>query len=224
MPVGIDSVVLLLHVVFFCFWLGTDIGVFYSSKYVLQADLGQEARAYCLKIMSFLDQLPRVSSFGIIGTGTTIGILRGYFHVAPIWILIVWLICFAWIGVVLYLYVQEHHPAKIAPVKKWDFRARVVLILVLATLSLTSLAGHGVTDDKWLAAKLLVITGIMTCGVMMRLATRDFGKYFMPMMKGTATPEETRTAQQMMGNAKRWVLGIYALLVVAAALGLWKPF
>ena len=64
----------------------------------------------------------------------------------------------------------------------------------------------------------------MTCGVMMRLATRDFGKYFMPMMKGTATPEETRTAQQMMGNAKRWVLGIYALLVVAAALGLWKPF
>ena len=31
MAVGIDSVVLLIHVLFFVFWLGTDIGVFRTT-------------------------------------------------------------------------------------------------------------------------------------------------------------------------------------------------
>jgi hypothetical protein len=223
MPIGIDSILLLIHVLFFCFWLGTDIGVFYSSRYVLQADIGIEARRYCLKIMNFLDQLPRVSMIGITVIGFTLGILRGYFTIDPIWILPIWLIGVPWIGVVLYLYINEHHPEKIAGVKRADYRFRILMILVITTLAVTSLAGVGITADRWLALKLLILAAIMSCGVLMRRAMRTFPQYFGPMMQGTATPEQTRTAQAMMAGAKRYVLMIYALLVIAAALGLWKP-
>jgi hypothetical protein len=223
MPIGIDSILLLLHVLFFCFWLGTDIGVFYSSRYVLQADLGTEARAYCLKIMNFLDQLPRVSMILITAVGATLGILRGYFAVDPVWILPIWIVAVVWAGAVIFLYVNEHHPEKIATVKRIDFNFRLFMILAITTLAVTSLLGVGITEDKWLALKLLVLAAILVCGVLMRLNMRTFGLYFGPMMKGTATPDQVRTAQAMMGRAKNFVLLIYALLVIAAALGLWKP-
>ena len=223
MSVGIDSVVLLIHVLFFVFWLGTDIGVFYSSGFVMKADIGLEARSYCLKIMSFLDQVPRVSSIGLAAAGFTLGILRGYFGLDPIWILPIWIIAIIWAGAVLYLYVNEHHPEKIATVKRVDFYWRIVVIALVLTLAVTSLLGNGITDQKWLALKLIVLAAILTCGVMMRLKMRTFGQFFGPMMKGTATPEQIATAQAMMWTAKRYVLCIYALLITAAALGLWKP-
>lgn len=43
------------------------------------------------------------------------------------------------------------------------------------------------------------------------------------MLKGTATPEQVSQAQAMMRFAKGPVLTIWALIVIAAALGLWKP-
>jgi hypothetical protein len=223
MPIGLDSVLLLAHVLFFCFWLGTDIGVFYSSGYVLKADIGTEARRYCLKIMNFLDQLPRLSMIGISAVGATLGILRGYFHVSPWWIAPVWLVGAVWAAAVIFLYVNEHHPEKIATVKKIDYNFRLVMIVLVLALAGASLAGVGITEDNWLALKLAMLAAIMACGVAMRRSMRTFPQYFGPMMQGTATPEQIRTAQAMMWNAKRYVLAIYALLVVAAALGLWKP-
>ncbi len=224
MAVGIDSVVLLIHLLFFVFWLGTDLGVFYSSGFVMKTDIGAEARGYCLKIMSFLDQVPRVSSIGVAAAGFTVGILRGYIALDPIWILPIWIIAFVWAGVVLYLYVNEHHPEKIATVKRADFYWRFFMVALIFTLAITSWFGNGITDQKWLAAKLFVFGLILSCGVMLRVQMRTFGQFFGPMMKGTATPEQIATAQAMMWGAKRYVLGIYVLLIVAAALGLWKPF
>ena len=223
MAVGIDSVVLLVHLLFFVFWLGTDLGVFYASGFVMKADIGLEARGYCLKIMSFLDQVPRVSSIGLAAAGFTVGILRGYFDLDPLWIALIWIVAVIWASAVLYLYINEHHPEKIATVKRVDFYWRILVIALVLALAVTSLFGNGITDQKWLALKLLVLAAILSFGVMMRLKMRTFGQFFGPMMKGTATPEQIATAQAMMWTAKRYVLGIYALLIVAAALGLWKP-
>jgi hypothetical protein len=223
MAIDITDLLLLIHVLFFCFWLGTDIGVFYSSRFVLQTDIGVEARAYCLKIMGFLDQIPRVSMIGITAVGATLAILRGYFALDPLWILPIWIVATLWAAGVIYLYVHEHEPAKIAAVRRVDFNFRLFMIALVLTLGVTSLMGHGITDQRWLALKLLVLTCILTCGVLMRLSMRTFGQYFGPMMKGTARPEQVHAAQAMMATAKRYVLCIYALLVIAAALGLWKP-
>jgi hypothetical protein len=173
--------------------------------------------------MGFLDQIPRLSMIGITAVGATLAILRGYFALDPIWILPIWVIGALWAAGVISLYVNEHHPEKVVIVRRLDFNFRLFMIVLVVSLAVTSLMGHGITDQKWLALKLLVLAAILTCGVLMRVSMRSFGQYFGPMMKGTATPEQIRTAQGMMRTAKGYVLCIYALLVVAAALGLWKP-
>ncbi|MBL8642804.1 MAG: hypothetical protein JNK21_02640 [Rhodospirillaceae bacterium] len=226
MSVGFDSVLLLLHVMFFCYWLGTDLGVFYSARFMMRADISVEARQYCAKIMNFLDQAPRVSMPGILVVGASLGILRGYINASADWILPIWIIGILWVAAVIYLYINEHHPEKIKTVKYVDFRFRVVMTLFLTYLGVSSLMGveGAITSDNWLAAKILVFAACMASGVMIRVYMKDFGQYYGPMLRGNATPEQISIAQGMMANAKIFVLCIWGLLVIAAALGLWKPF
>lgn len=223
MTIGLDSVFLLLHVLLFVYWLGGDVGVFYSARYMMKSDMGVEARMYCAKIMTFLDQIPRVSMIGITAVGFTLGVMRGYFALDPQWLIPIWIIAAVWIWAVLFLFVHEHHPEKIQTVKKFDFYWRILMVAAFFILGVSSLMGQGITTDNWLALKLLVLDAILLCGVLLRLSMKNFGQYFGPMMKGTATPEQTVTAQAMMARAKIVVLTIWGLLVVAAALGLWKP-
>jgi len=224
MAIGLDSIMLLLHLLFFCYWLGTDVGVFYSASYMLKTDMGVEARLYCAKIMNFLDQAPRVSMAGIITVGATVGIQRGYIQIDPVWLWPIWIIGLLWIGAVIYLYINEHHPEKIKTIKKIDFNFRLVMIAFLTAVALASLAGMNTgIADAWLALKILIFAGTMVCGVMVRVVMKDFGPNYGPMLKGTATPEQIAKAQAIMARAKIPVLTIWGLLVVAAAMGQWKP-
>ena len=223
MAIGLDSVMLLLHLLFFCYWLGTDIGVFYSASFMLKTDIGTEARMYCAKIMTFLDQAPRVSMAGIITVGATLGIQRGYFDVSALWLWPIWIIGVVWMSVVIYLYINEHHPEKIKPVKKIDFNFRLLMIAFLVVIGVASLMGVGVTTNNWLALKILIFAGTMICGVLTRVIMKDFGANYGPMLKGTSTPAQVAKAQALMARAKIPVLIIWGLLVIAAALGLWKP-
>jgi hypothetical protein len=220
----IQDLLLLAHVMFFCYWLGTDLGVFYSATFMLRTDISAEARLYCAKIMNFLDQAPRLAMAGIFTVGATLGILRGYIHVDPIWILPIWIVGVLWIWAVIFLYVNEHHPEKIKTIRTIDFNFRLVMIAGLVVLAVASLLGHGVTEDNWLSVKVLLFAGTMTCGVIVRIALKDFGANYGPMLRGTATPEQIAKAQAMMRFAKKPVLTIWGLVIAAAAIGLWKPF
>lgn len=223
MDVGFDGVMLLLHVIFFAYWLGTDLGVFYSANFTMQADLGVEARRYCAKILTFLDQPPRISMAGTFTVGTTLGIMRGYIDVPQWWLIPIWIVGVLWIWAVVFLYVNGSQPEKIKTVKTIDFRFRLFMIVFLTALAIASLLGQGVTEQTWLALKVLVFAGTMVCGVMVRIIMKDFGASYGPMLKGTATPKQIATAQATMARAKRQVMTIWGLLIVAAALGLWKP-
>ncbi len=223
-PMIIEDVLLLLHVMFFVYWLGTDLGVFYSSRLMRRTEISPETRRYCFQIFSFLDQAPRVSMAGIVTVGATLGILRGYITVDPIWIVPIWIVGIFWVSTVIYLYLNEHHPAKIATLRKVDFNFRLVMIAFLAGLAVLSLMGKGVIQGDWLAVKVLLFAVAMLCGVIIRVQMKDLPRYFVPMLKGTATPEDIATTQKMMASVRPAVLTIWAITVVAAALGLWKPF
>ena len=51
---------LILHLLLFAYWLGGDIGVYYSSGMVVNPKLGIEARRIAGKIMMNIDLVPRI--------------------------------------------------------------------------------------------------------------------------------------------------------------------
>lgn len=224
MTVGVYQLALFAHLIFFCYWLGADLGVFYSAKFATDPKLTKDERRYVAKVMGFVDQFPRVSMLGTVATGATLAIMGGNIKADPSWLWLVWAIAIFWAGVVLYLYVNEADAAKIKPVKTADFYARIVLLILILYAAITSFMGIGITDDRWLAAKFLALAGTSASGVTMRLVMRNFGPIYHALLSGQATPEQARWGQKKMWTAKATVVCIWIFVASAAAIGLWKPF
>ena len=53
-----QSVWIFLHVMLLVYWLGADIGVFYSSFHIRRADYPKETRLAVLKVSGFINQFP----------------------------------------------------------------------------------------------------------------------------------------------------------------------
>ena len=54
----VHDLLLIVHLLLFCYWLGGDIGVFYSSGFAANPNLSNEARMTAAKIMLNLDIVP----------------------------------------------------------------------------------------------------------------------------------------------------------------------
>ena len=55
-----QDIAVIIHLLLFVYWLGGDIGVFYSSGFATNQKLSREARETAGKIMLNLDLIPRL--------------------------------------------------------------------------------------------------------------------------------------------------------------------
>lgn len=72
------DIALLLHILLFCYWLGGDVGVFYSSQFVVDSKLSRETRMTAAKIMLGCDLVPKICMSLMLTVG---GILAHYLGV-----------------------------------------------------------------------------------------------------------------------------------------------
>ncbi len=68
----LHSWAILLHIVLFAYWLGGDLGVFYSSRFILKPELSTEARGVAVKIMHVVDMSPRICLVLFLPSGITL--------------------------------------------------------------------------------------------------------------------------------------------------------
>ena len=66
------SLAILLHILLFVYWLGGDLGVYYSSRFIIKPELSPETRAVAAKIMVGCDLAPRVSLILFGASGVTL--------------------------------------------------------------------------------------------------------------------------------------------------------
>ena len=74
------DIALLIHLLLFVYWLGGDIGVFYSSGLSVNRSLSREARQMAGKIMINLDLIPRLCLSLMLTVG---GILTCLLYTSP---------------------------------------------------------------------------------------------------------------------------------------------
>ncbi|MFA1542531.1 hypothetical protein [Actinomadura monticuli] len=222
---------ILLHLVLFVFWLGGDLGVFYSSRYVLKPDLPPAARATALSVMSGLDLGPKICLVLFLPSGVTLMALDP--HGAEVFgapafgwwqVLLVWLFAAGWLAAT----VADHRTHGRFPwVRRADWAVRIALIAALAgTAAYTLLADRpfGVTTDpRWLGGKVALYTAAIACGLGIRITLRPFGPAFGALMSGGSTPDVERTLKRAVDGCLPYVFGIWTAVLGAAALGVLKP-
>ncbi|MFC6879306.1 hypothetical protein [Actinomadura yumaensis] len=221
----------LLHLVLFVFWLGGDLGVFYSSRYVLRPDLPPAARATALSIMGGLDLGPKVCLVLFLPSGVTLMALEPHgarLFGAPAFaawqVALVWAFAACWLAAT----VADHRAHGRYPwARRADWTVRLLMVVALAAVSAYTLAADrpfGVTTDpRWLGGKLGLYTFALACGLGIRSTLRPFGPAFGSLMADGSTAEVERALKRSVDGCLPYVCGIWAALLAAAALGVFKP-
>ena len=95
---SIYEICIVIHVLGWVFWLGTDIGVLVGAKVSERADLGVEARLTVLQLAMVLDRAPRFAVSIVWFTGVVLSQQLGY-EIIPVTIAaplaLIWLF-FTW--------------------------------------------------------------------------------------------------------------------------------
>lgn len=228
--VGFDlhSFAIFLHIILLTYWLGSDIGVFYSSKYVVDPKVSTSGRGIAMKIMHMVDLAPRICLILMLPSGVTLmaatPLGEDIFYDWPL--VLAWVGSLAWLAVMLAAFFRapERHAALTAKIDL-IFRSAVAIgLLVSAAYAFVVSEPFGVeTNPKWLAGKVAAYALCIVCGIMIRVSLKPFGPAFGQLMSTGSTPEVEAAIGGSMRRAIPWVLAIWVFVAVAAFLGVFKP-
>jgi heme/copper-type cytochrome/quinol oxidase subunit 4 len=215
------TLALTAHLLLFAWWLGGDLGVFYSSGRVVDASQPRAARLMAGRIMLALDVVPRICMSLMLTVSALLAETVGIPH--PRWqMTAVLLLGPVWLALVLFLHFREGSTAAPA-VRRLDLALRWVVIAAVSVSATWSLASGRLADHPWLAAKLYLFAFLVFCGLMIRRGLPPFIDGYAALAAGRETPESDRAMAVSLARMRPWVLAIWAGLVASAVLGVAKP-
>jgi hypothetical protein len=224
LSMGAESYVLikLLHILLFVYWLGADIGVFYSARFVREASLGREARQTATRIMGWVDQIPRYCLVLMLPVGYTLALQVGVVQLPPVFLVLLWVIGAAWLAMVWAIHHYQGTP-RAERLRSIDLVWRVMLALGLVWDAVQGFqrTGHLYTD--WISLKFLIFAALIGCGIMIRVLGKPIGPALRAILASGSTPELEAQVARGFSRTRPFVLAIWVLLVAAAWVGIAKP-
>jgi len=226
------SIAIVLHVFLLVYWLGGDLGTYYSSRYVMKREVGLEARSIALKIMSFCDVFPRICLVLFLPSGITLMGLNnlgrdqfGGWRLIPVWIF-----GFAWLSLVIYEYRSHGVGKHITLIRNADLIIRYLLIVgLLIASSVVLVIGDpfGVqTNPRWLAGKVMLYAIAILMGVLIRRELKPFGAAWVALVRSGKSPGSDEIESGIGGaieRSEKYVYLIWVCVIGAAILGVVKP-
>ena len=208
-----------LHVLVFVYWLGGDLGAFYTSRFLIQPDVSSDRRLMAARIVGDVDMAPRTALILALPTGLVLGQNKG-------WITLGWpavfLVCAASLGwLVLAWHLHLKHGAAADLLRRLDLGIRWVMIMGLGVWAVLALIGI-FNLPLFISLKLLALAACGALGLFIRGVLKPLG----PALAGLNGPDKAGAEADLastLNSARPLVTGIWALLCVAAFLGLWTP-
>ena len=212
---------IILHILGFVYWLGGDVGVFYSSGFVVNPKYSAETRMVASKIMMDLDLIPRICMTLMLTIGGTLASLQGIDHY-PGQMIVLWLLAPVWCFMVVYMHFS-HGSALSKTLGTVDYWLRRALIAGIIASVIYTLATDRLPDTPWLTAKVALFAYLIFAGVMIRRHLPGFIVGLQALAKGSITDEQNFLMNKGLNGARPWVLSIWAVVFAEAVLGIVKP-
>jgi uncharacterized membrane protein SirB2 len=219
-----DVLVAFAHLLCFVYWVGADLAVFYGAGIAADPALSGESRDAIGRLTRFVDQFPR-SSVPLIGAlGATLAAMRGYADIGSLGLAVIWLIALVWVAMNIFLFANHGAPEKTSGVMSFDLWFRIAILLVVGGLGLASLAGHGITDQPWLALKMVLFAATIVFALGVRMLFKPFRPALARIVAGNPQPDDETIMRNALARTRLAVLGIWGCAAGAALVALWKPF
>jgi len=219
---GYYELLLLLHLLLFVYWLGGDLGGFYSSGFVVNEELSRETRLTAAKIMLGCDLVPRVCMSLMLTVGGLLSAAIGFEHLSwQFWLIL--LIGPFWLSMVLVLHFK-HHASYIPALTKFDFMFRCLVIVSIMLSCAVAISTDRFENGSWLIAKLLGFAFLVFCGLMIRVRFKGFAATYIKLISGQdIDTADNQLMRQSLNRVRPWVVTIWLILILEAGLGIAKP-
>jgi hypothetical protein len=208
----------LVHVMILACWLGADLAVWYCSFHAADRRHSAASRIVITRIKFALDMTPRICMTLMFAIGIHLSYRIGYWPVPPWVIYASYLLCLAWMGLVLYLHYGRSKRLQ-SFLRKFDFGFRLAVIGALSTYAAVSLSGPSGVEADFIAWKLLLFAGIIACDLMVRIKLRPFGAAWSQLLADKATQADEDVMEHSLAAARLWRLLIWLALLFSAAFG-----
>lgn len=209
----------LLHVLVFVYWLGGDLGAFYTSRFLTQPDVSPDRRMMAAKVVGDVDMAPRTGLILTLPTGLALAESKNWLSLGWPIVSAVSVIALLWLALAWHLHLK--HGGAPDALRKLDLAIRWALVLGLGGWAIAGLLGAD-PMPVFIALKLIAFTGCVLLGLFIRSVLKPLG----PALIGLNGPDPDAAAAslaQTLGRARPLVMCIWALLIAAAFLGLWTP-
>lgn len=211
---------LIIHLLLFCYWLGGDLGVYYSSGFVIDPKLSPPSRLVAAKIMVNLDLVPRICMALMLTVG---GLLSERWLEHPTWqMAAIILLAPFWLAMVLTIHVKEGQPVA-KSIARFDYWFRWVVVISIIVSVAYSFSTGRLDPAPWIGAKLLIFAGLVFCGIMIRRYIGPYAAGIHALAKGSITDPENVAMAQSLRQCRWFVYAIWVGLIVEAALGVIEP-
>jgi hypothetical protein len=211
------------HIIAMVYWLGGEWGVFQTSYHVTNPRLSLDERRRHMETAYRIDILARLGIILLLPIGLHMGYLWGTQPLGGGWLVLMWILTAGWVGLALAAFVKRGTDAGLR-LTLWDDRIRYVLIPVLAGLATWSLLTDWPFQQNWYATKILIYSGLLVIGLILRFVMRHWTLTFRQLAAGGPNAElEAKLTREI--NLSRKLAYIYWIGIgTVAFIGVTKFF
>jgi uncharacterized membrane protein len=220
------SVLKWFHIVAMVYWLGGEWGVFQTARNVVNRSLSMEERRRHMETAYRIDILARTGILLLFPIGWHMGYYWGVQPFGGAAITGMWVLFSLWLLLCWSAFVKRETDTGIK-LTIWDERIRYVVIPAMVIVAISSLLGYGPlnagTGQKWFATKILLFSGMLVIGLLLRFIMREWTAMFRILAEGPNAEVENRLEKSLRFGDKLaytyWV-GILSIAFIGAT----KPF
>ncbi|MFN3313700.1 MAG: hypothetical protein ACK46Q_09555 [Hyphomonas sp.] len=209
----------LLHLLVFVYWLGGDLGAFYTSRFLIMPGVSADRRLLAAKIVGDVDMAPRTALILTLPTGLLLSQSKGWIELSLPLLAAVWIAALGWLA--LAWAVHGRHGAAPPLWRQTDLGLRWLLIIGLAASAAWNIAADGGLP-LFLSLKLVLLAACTALGLYIRAVLKPLG----PALVGLNGPDPATAQSNLaatLNRARPLVTCIWVLLIAAALLALFKP-
>jgi hypothetical protein len=163
---------------------------------------------------------PRTALVLMIPTGLLLVTLGGWL---PLGGGVVGLACvasLAWLAMVWHLY---RGGGLASALRRLDQGLRVAVVATAATAGIALLA-QAIAGPRWLGVKLLAYAGAVLMGLMLRGVLAEWGRGFAELRDPATADAGNARITRAAGPSRRYALALWSCVLLAALMGVAKPF
>ena len=216
------EILLVLHIAVLGFWLGAELAINTTYRYVTRGSAMPFAeRDRLMSHVMNMDQYVRFALISQLALGSGLTVLTGYLPGGAVAAMVVTVFCVGWLTLVEVTHRRRNRPEG-PGLARLDRGVRYLIIFALAIVG----AGMGLNllpAPGWLGWKLLLFAGVSACGLALRFCLIAFYRTWRVMEVEGSSDDREFEIQQVYTRATSILVVLWLQIAAIVVLSVWKP-